>query len=39
MFCVIIAAVYLRVGVSGAPYELIEKHGYFKAGFARLRFA
>ncbi|HEV2829891.1 MAG TPA: TIGR03013 family XrtA/PEP-CTERM system glycosyltransferase [Pyrinomonadaceae bacterium] len=34
MFSVIIAAVYLRVGVSGAPYELIERHGYFKAVFA-----
>jgi sugar transferase (PEP-CTERM system associated) len=34
MFGVIIAAVYLRVGVSGAPYELIEKHGYFKAALA-----
>jgi len=34
MFAVIIAAVYLRVGGSGAPYELIEKHGYFKALFA-----
>jgi sugar transferase (PEP-CTERM system associated) len=36
MFGVIIGAVYLRVGVAGAPYELIEKHGYFKAGFATL---
>src|SRR6266496_2113918 len=34
MFGVIIGAVYLRVGVAGAPYELIEKYGYFKAGFA-----
>jgi sugar transferase (PEP-CTERM system associated) len=34
MFGVIIGAVYLRVGVAGAPYELIEKHGYFKASFA-----
>jgi len=34
MFGVIIGAVYLRVGVAGAPYELIEKHGYFKAVFA-----
>jgi sugar transferase (PEP-CTERM system associated) len=34
MFGVIISAVYLRVGVKGAPYELIEKHGYYKAGFA-----
>jgi sugar transferase (PEP-CTERM system associated) len=36
MFGVIIAAVYLRVGVEGAAYELIEKHGYFKAGLATL---
>jgi sugar transferase (PEP-CTERM system associated) len=34
MFGVVISAVYLRVGVKGAPYELIEKHGYYKAGFA-----
>jgi sugar transferase (PEP-CTERM system associated) len=34
MFGVIIGAVYLRVGVTGASYELIERHGYFKAGFA-----
>lgn len=36
MFGVIIGAVYLRVGVAGAPYELIERHGYFKAGFATI---
>jgi sugar transferase (PEP-CTERM system associated) len=30
----IIAAVYLRVGVEGAHYELIEKHGYWKAAVA-----
>src|ERR1043165_8069733 len=36
MFGVIIGAVYLRVGVAGAPYELIEKYGYFKAGFATI---
>jgi len=30
----IIAAVYLRVGVDGAPFELIEKHGYWKAALA-----
>src|SRR5688572_16463716 len=34
MFGVIIGAVYLRVGVGGAPYELVEKHGYYKAIFA-----
>ncbi len=34
MFGVIIGAVFLRVGVAGAPYELIERHGYFKAAFA-----
>jgi sugar transferase (PEP-CTERM system associated) len=36
MFGVIIGAVYMRVGVAGAPYELIEKYGYFKAGFATI---
>lgn len=36
MFGVIIGAVYLRVGVDGAAYELVEKHGYFKALFAML---
>ena len=30
----IIAAVYLRVGVDGAHYELIERHGYLKAAIA-----
>ena len=30
----IIGAVYLRVGTEGAQYELIEKHGYWKAGVA-----
>ncbi|HEY6246802.1 MAG TPA: TIGR03013 family XrtA/PEP-CTERM system glycosyltransferase [Pyrinomonadaceae bacterium] len=30
----IIGAVYIRVGVDGAPFELIEKHGYWKAGIA-----
>lgn len=34
MFSVIVAAVYLRVGVSGATYELIERHGYVKALWA-----
>ena len=36
MFSVIIGAVYLRVGVDGAAYELVEKHGYFKAAFATM---
>ena len=36
MFGVIIGAVYLRAGVAGAPYELIAKYGYFKAGFATI---
>jgi sugar transferase (PEP-CTERM system associated) len=36
MFGVVIGAVYLRVGISGASYELIEKHGYYKAGFATI---
>jgi sugar transferase (PEP-CTERM system associated) len=30
----IIGAVYLRVGVEGAPFELIEKNGYLKAAVA-----
>ena len=30
----IIGAVYMRVGVLGAPFELIEKNGYWKAGLA-----
>ena len=30
----IIAAVYLRVGMEGAPFELITKHGYEKAAVA-----
>jgi sugar transferase (PEP-CTERM system associated) len=30
----IIAAVYLRVGVEGATFELVEKHGYWKAAVA-----
>ena len=30
----VIAAVYLRVGVEGAPFELIERHGYLKAAVA-----
>ena len=30
----IIGAVYLRVGFEGAHYELIEKHGYWKAAVA-----
>jgi sugar transferase (PEP-CTERM system associated) len=30
----IIGAVYLRVGVESAPFELISKNGYWKAGLA-----
>jgi sugar transferase (PEP-CTERM system associated) len=30
----IIAAVYMRVGVEAAPFELIEKFGYWKAAYA-----
>jgi sugar transferase (PEP-CTERM system associated) len=30
----IIGAVYIRVGVDGAPFELIDKYGYWKAGIA-----
>src|SRR5262245_57552735 len=34
MFSVIIAAVYLRVGVTGASYELVERQGYLKGFLA-----
>jgi sugar transferase (PEP-CTERM system associated) len=34
MFAVIVGAVCLRVGLDGADYELVEKHGYLKAAFA-----
>ena len=30
----IIAAVYIRVGFAGAPFELVTKHGYLKAAVA-----
>lgn len=30
----IIVAVFLRIGPNGAPFELIVKHGYWKAAFA-----
>jgi sugar transferase (PEP-CTERM system associated) len=36
MFCVIIAAVYLRLGVAEAPYELLVRHGYLKALMATM---
>jgi sugar transferase (PEP-CTERM system associated) len=36
MFSVIIGAVYLRVGVAGASYELIDRHGYLKASLATI---
>ena len=34
VYAAIIAAVYLRVGVDGAPYELVTKNGYLKAAVA-----
>ncbi len=34
VFGAIIAAAYLRFGTDGAPYELIERQGYLKAGLA-----
>ena len=34
VYTAIIGAVYIRVGVDGAPYELITKYGYWKAGVA-----
>ena len=34
IFGAIIGAVYLRTGLDGAPYELMERNGYWKAGIA-----
>lgn len=34
VYAAIIGAVYLRVGFSGAAYELVDKNGYWKAGVA-----
>lgn len=34
VYAAIVGAVYLRVGFSDAAYELVEKHGYWKAGVA-----
>ena len=34
VFGAIIGAVYLRIGWDDAPFELIVRHGYLKAGFA-----
>ncbi|HUQ31598.1 MAG TPA: TIGR03013 family XrtA/PEP-CTERM system glycosyltransferase [Pyrinomonadaceae bacterium] len=34
LFGGLIVAVYLRLGVSDAEYELIEQHGFYKAGIA-----
>ena len=36
IFAVIVGAVYLRVGTGGAAFELVAKHGYFKAAFATI---
>jgi len=36
VFGSIIGAVYLRVGIEGARYELVDKLGYLKAGLATL---
>jgi len=36
VFCAVVGAVYLRIGVQDAPHELIERHGYLKAAFATL---
>jgi sugar transferase (PEP-CTERM system associated) len=32
----IVSAVYIRVGIDGASYELIERHGFWKAAVATL---
>ncbi len=34
VFGSLMGAVYLRFGSEGAAYELIERHGYLKAGLA-----
>jgi len=34
MFAIIVGAVFLRVGLDGADYELVDRHGYLKAAFA-----
>ncbi|MGH9961727.1 MAG: sugar transferase, partial [Pyrinomonadaceae bacterium] len=34
VFGALMGAVYLRFGSEGAPYELIERHGFLKAGLA-----
>ena len=34
LFGGLIVAVYLRLGVTDAEYELIEQHGFYKAGMA-----
>lgn len=34
LYGAIIGAVYLRVGFAGASYELLDKHGFWKAGVA-----
>jgi sugar transferase (PEP-CTERM system associated) len=34
IFCAVVGAVYLRLGVQDSPYELIVRHGYLKAAFA-----
>jgi len=36
VFGSIVGAVYLRVGIDGATYELVERLGYLKAGLATL---
>jgi sugar transferase (PEP-CTERM system associated) len=36
VFGAIVGAVFLRVGVEGSNYELVERLGYFKAGLATL---
>ena len=36
VYAAIIAAVYLRVGIEDAPFELVIKNGYWKAGAATL---
>jgi len=36
IFCAVVGAVYLRLGVQDSAYELIVRHGYLKAALATL---
>ena len=36
IFGAIVAAVYVRIGITAAPYELVTRNGYWKAGVATI---